>query len=100
MANDNDTAEPVDPAAVAFTRLEGEIALLRRAVEKLATEKADIDIPDYSETLGEMAQDLSALTAMMDEIDTKPAMDLKPANMARRMSESGDRKRVAVGKSE
>lgn len=88
MANDNDTAEPVDPAAVAFTRLEGEIALLRRAVEKLATEKADIDIPDYSETLGEMAQDLSALTAMMDEIVAKPAMDLTPENMARRMSEA------------
>ena len=57
MTNDVRSVEPADPAAAAFSRLEREIALIRRAVENLATEKANIDIPDYSSTLGEMAQD-------------------------------------------
>lgn len=85
MTNDNDAAEAGDPATAAFSRLEGEIALMRRAVEKLATEKADIDIPDYSATLGEMAQDLNAVTTTMEEIVAKPAMDLTPETMAERM---------------
>ena len=35
-----------DPAAEAFARLEGELALMRRAVQHLAAERADIVIPD------------------------------------------------------
>lgn len=67
-----------DPATRAFARLEGEMALMRRAVEHLATEKAEIDIPDYSNTLGEMAKRLVA-------IDENPAMQLTPEDMAARM---------------
>lgn len=40
-----------DPAAEAFARLEGELALMRRAVQHLAAERADIVIPDYGATL-------------------------------------------------
>lgn len=41
-----------DEAARAFEDLRGEVILLRRAVERLAAERAgDGDAPDYSETL-------------------------------------------------
>jgi Family of unknown function (DUF6118) len=67
-----------DPATRAFARLEGEMALVRRAVQNLATEKAEIDIPDYSNTLGEMAKRLVA-------IDEHPAMQMTPEDMAARI---------------
>lgn len=68
-----------DPATRAFTRLEGEMALMRRAVEHMATEKAEIDIPDYSSTLTEMAKRLVA-------IEGKPAMKITPEDMAARIA--------------
>lgn len=68
-----------DPATRAFNRLEGEMALMRRAVEHLATEKAEIDIPDYSSTLGEIAARLVA-------IEGKPAMQMTPEDMAARIA--------------
>jgi hypothetical protein len=49
-----------DPAAEAFARLEGELALMRRAVQHLAAERADIVIPDYGTTLTDMAKRLVA----------------------------------------
>lgn len=88
MADDNDAAEAADPATAAFLRLEGEIALMRLAVEKLAIEKADIDIPDYNDTLTEISQGLSALTTTIEDILAKPAMGLTPENMARRMTDA------------
>lgn len=68
-----------DPATRAFNRLEGEMAIMRRAVEHLATEKAEIDIPDYSHTLGEMAKRLVA-------IEGKPAMEITPEDMSARIA--------------
>src|SRR3546814_5268922 len=88
MKNDVLAVEPVDPATAAFQRLEGEIAVLRRAVENLATEKANIDIPDYSSTLGEMAEQLKAATSILETITDKPAMDLTPENMAQRIDQA------------
>lgn len=56
----NDDHEP-DAAAEAFEGVRGELALLRRAVERLAAERAEVpEIPDYSETLGRMAKALNA----------------------------------------
>lgn len=71
-----------DTAAEAFTRLEGEIALMRRAVEQLAAEKTEVDGPDYSSTLGEMLQTLT-------EIESKPAMQMTPEDMASRIAAAG-----------
>ena len=68
-----------DPATRAFTRLEGEMAMMRRAVEHLATEKAEIDIPDYSKTLGEMANRLVS-------IERKPAMQMTPEDFEARIA--------------
>jgi hypothetical protein len=54
--------ENIDPAALAFEELRQEVALARRAVAGLAAERATIEIPDYSETLGKITQS-SAVTA-------------------------------------
>ncbi len=75
----------VDPATQAFARLEGEMALMRRAVEHLAAEKGDIRVPDYTATLGEMAQRLGAIAQGMNTIADKPAMQMTPEDFAARM---------------
>lgn len=80
-----DDPEP-DPATRAFTRLEGEMAMMRRAVEHLATEKSEIDIPDYSKTLGEMANRLVA-------IERQPAMQMTPEDFEARMTAAAARAR-------
>jgi len=58
------------------------MALMRRAVEHLAAEKADIVIPDYSTTLGEMAKRLSAIAQGLVAIADKPAVQLTPEGLA------------------
>lgn len=102
MTTGDQTAQPQDPAAAAFTRLEGEIALMRRAVENLSIEKANIDIPDYSDTLGEMAESLAAVADTLDTIAAKPAMGMTPESMAQRMDQAArgarqsDREQIAA----
>lgn len=71
---DDDMQEGGDPAE-AFDRLravvEGqdrELALLRRAVEGLAAERAAIDVPDYTETLGHLQQGVDRTTGRLDHI--------------------------------
>lgn len=93
MKNDVRAVEPADPAAVAFSRLEGEIALTRRAVENLATEKANIDIPDYSSTLGEIAQHLDTAAKTLAAIVVKPAMEMTPETMGQRMDQAARKAR-------
>lgn len=74
-----------DPAAEAFARLEGEMALMRRAVEHLAAERADIIIPDYGTTLNEMAGRLGEMSQSLTAIAGKPAMQFTPKSMAERI---------------
>lgn len=85
--------EEIDPAAEAFARLEGEIAMMRRAVQQLAAEKAATEIPDYSSTLGEIAQQLEAATETLDTLVSKPAMELTPETMAQRLDRAARRAR-------
>lgn len=74
-----------DPAAEAFARLEGELALMRRAVQHLATERADIVIPDYGATLAEMTKRLAAVSRSVDTIADHPAMQLTPDSLGRQI---------------
>ena len=57
MAETPETMQPqaeADPATLAFEALREEVALVRRAVAGLAAERTSIEIPDYSETLGQI----------------------------------------------
>lgn len=74
-----------DPAAEAFALLEGELALMRRAVQHLAAERADIVIPDYEATLAEMAKRLAAISRGITTIADHPAMQLTPDSLGARI---------------
>ena len=80
-------------AAEAFEAMRGELALLRRAVEGLAAERAHIDVPDYSETLGRMQQGVDAtadrIAVINDVIARSPVMAMTPEQMAQRISAAG-----------
>ena len=76
----------IDPAAAAFTRLEEEMALMRRAVQQLAAERADIVIPDYDPTLKEMAKQLAAVGGYLKGMTSHPAMQLTPETVADRIA--------------
>jgi hypothetical protein len=100
MSMDDDIQEGGDPAE-AFDRLraviEGqnrELALLRRAVEGLAAERAHIDVPDYSETLGRMQQGVDAtadrIAVINDVIARSPALAMTPEQMAQRIAAAGN----------
>ena len=70
--------QPNDPAAQAFAQLRGEVALLRRAVEQLASERADIVLPDYSATLGKIALTLGEIGGDMQQMAASPALEVTP----------------------
>lgn len=75
----------IDQAAEAFARLEGEMALMRRAVQHLAAERADIVIPDYGPTLTEMTKRLGAIAGSIGDIADHPAMQVTPDGFGKRI---------------
>lgn len=86
--------EPVaETAAQAFARLDGRISMMSRAVEHLAAERASIDIPDYSATLGQMNTRLAAIAQGLAGMAEKPAMLLTPEGLATRMDAAAEKSR-------
>lgn len=79
-----------DPAAEAFARVEGELALMRRAVQHLAAERADIIIPDYGATLTEMTKRLEEMVENLDCIEEHPAMQVTPDSFGRRIEAAAE----------
>lgn len=79
-----------DPAAEAFARLEGELALMRRAVQHLAAERADIIIPDYGATLTEITKRLEDMAENLDCIEEHPAMQVTPDSFGRRIEAAAE----------
>lgn len=77
-----DAAEESDPAAEAFARLEGEMAMVRHTVQNMARERADIVIPDYTATLGQMSDQLAQVSKTLGAIGDKPAIELTPEDIA------------------
>lgn len=82
---DPGTAGEHDSAAEAFGRLEREMALMRRAVEHLAAERADIVIPDYNPTLVKMAANLASLDKSLTAMEKMPALQITPKHMGERI---------------
>lgn len=79
-----------DPAAEAFARLEGELALMRRAVQHLAAERADIVIPDYGTTLTDMAKRMGAISESLKGIAGHPAMQMTPDSIGNRIAAAAE----------
>lgn len=79
-----------DPAAEAFARLEGELALMRRAVQHLAVERADIVIPDYGTTLTDMAKRMGAISESLKSMAGHPAMQMTPDSIGNRIAAAAE----------
>lgn len=79
-----------DPAAEAFARLEGELALMRRAVEHLAAERADIVIPDYGATLTDMVKRMGAISESLRGMAGHPAMQMTPDSIGNRIAAAAE----------
>lgn len=79
-----------DPAAEAFARLEGELALMRRAVQHLAAERADIVIPDYGATLTDMTKRMGAISESLKGMAEHPAMQMTPDSMGNRIAAAAE----------
>ena len=88
--------EPVpesDPATEAFARLEGEMAMVRHTVQNMARERADIVIPDYTATLGQMASQLEQVSDRLGAIADKPAMKLTPETITDQIAHASESSR-------
>lgn len=79
-----------DAAAEAFARLEGELALMRRAVQHLAAERADIVIPDYGTTLTDMAKRMGAISESLKGMAGHPAMQMTPDSIGNRIAAAAE----------
>lgn len=82
---DDDIQEGGDPAE-AFEELRGEVALVRRAVERLSAERAELPEPvDYSETLGRMSNTITAIAQRVDTLAKGWAEAVTPDHIANRI---------------
>jgi len=77
---------PVNEAAAAFEELRQEIALMRRAVAGLSAEHASIEVPDYSQTLGQMGKALNAILRTNKELAEAPALRMNAQNWAEQIA--------------
>ena len=77
-----DAMEETDPATEAFARLEGEMAMVRHTVQNMARERTDVVIPDYTATLGQMADQLAQVSKTLTAIGSKAAIELTPDDIA------------------
>jgi hypothetical protein len=93
ISEDDDPAEAFDRLRAVIEGQDRELALLRRAVEGLAAERAHIDVPDYTETLGALQQGMDAATGRINAIGQilakAPALVITPENMAQRIVAAG-----------
>lgn len=91
-----------ETAAEAFARLDdrvagldGRIALMARAVEHMATERLNIEIPDYNPTLEKTNAYLAAIHKRMKAIEDSPALDMTPEDMGARIAAAAHKAREA-----
>lgn len=71
---------PEIDAADAFERVRSELTLLHSAIEGLTAARENT--PDYSATLGNMAQALRSLDARLQKIEHSRALSLSPGKLA------------------
>jgi hypothetical protein len=82
-----------DPATLAFEALCEEVALVRRAVAGLAAERAAIENPDYSETLGQIMRSSAAMAASLKALADMPALRLTARDWGREIAAAGEQVR-------
>jgi hypothetical protein len=78
-----------DPAAIAFDTLRCEVITLRLAIQQLAAAPHEIVIPDYTDTLAEMAGDIAETTKALTALRSSPALALSPKALAQQVVAAG-----------
>jgi Family of unknown function (DUF6118) len=84
-----------DPAAKAFLEMRNALAGMTMAVNKMAGEWNALEIPDYTETLGKMATNFETLVEELEELSSKPALELTPEALAKQIAAAGAAARKA-----
>jgi hypothetical protein len=79
-----------DPATLAFEALREEVALVRRAVAGLAAERASIEVPDYSETLGQIMRASAAAAQNLKALAEMPALRRSAKDWGREIAFAAD----------
>ena len=79
MTDDPTQTTPIEEFTQGFEALRGETSLIRAAVEGLTAARERL--PDYSTTLGEMAEALKGAADGIDRIERSPAARLSPATL-------------------
>lgn len=89
-----------ETAAEAFSRLDdrvagldGRIALMVRAVEHMAAERLNIEIPDYTPTLEKTNAWLAEIRKRLTAIEDAPALDMTPEDMGARIAAAAQKAR-------
>lgn len=92
-------------AAQAFQELRAEVTLMRRAVERLTAERMEVpEPPDYSETLGVIANNITATAQRVDMLVKSPMLAMTPEQLAGRitaaasMARQEDRQTIATAR--
>jgi hypothetical protein len=89
MELDVSEQEANDPASKAFAKLRREVAMMRLAMEKLADEPSKIEIPDYTDTLGDLTAQIKATSDGLQSLLTQPALAVSPQNLAKTIAAAG-----------
>jgi hypothetical protein len=89
MELDVSEQEANDPASQEFVKLRREVAMMRLAIEKLADEPAKIEIPDYTDTLDDMTDQIKATSDGLKALLTKPSLAVSPQNLAKTIAAAG-----------
>jgi C4-dicarboxylate-specific signal transduction histidine kinase len=63
---------------------------MRRAVQHLAAERADIVIPDYGTTLTDMAKRMGAISESLKGMAGHPAMQMTPDSIGNRIAAAAE----------
>ncbi|WP_317152706.1 DUF6118 family protein [Sphingopyxis indica] len=89
-----------ETAAEAFARLDGRvagldgrIALMARAVEHMAAERFEVEIPDYNPTLEKTNAWLANILQRLETIEAAPALDVTPETMGARIAAAAHKAR-------
>lgn len=92
-----------DDAVQAFEALRSEVAALRQGIELVYRQAqqapAALDAPDYSPTLGAIAQELQAVGERLDGMEAHPALQLTPAAYASQVTAGVRRVEDEAGRS-
>ncbi len=87
----NPKQDDLDPAALAFVALRGEVSDLRQSMNQLAQQIQLIPTQDYRRTLAEILRTQENMSGEIEELKSHPAINLTPEGFINKLEEIKDR---------